>query len=131
MRDFNPHELAAWRAGVWRNEWHYGRRGWWWEADGAWYSYPEPVFPYPLEVVEPVVYDTPVVDGPDLSAQEGVADPAGDAAAPPAQDAPAVAGSGAPVGWYRCYAPSGVYPGVQSCGMAWELVQTAPLPGEP
>ncbi len=151
VRDFNPHELAAWRAGVWRNEWHYGRRGWWWEADGAWYSYPQPVFPYPVEVVEPVVYGTPVIDGPDLSSQEGVAEAAGDPAAPPDPDSPALASGGvpatdasstqpaapdipplppAPVGWYRCYTPSGVYPGVQSCGMAWQLVQTAPLPGE-
>ena len=123
----------------------------WWEADGGWYAYSQPVLPYPDVVAVPVVYEQPVIDGPDLSGQEGVAvaagDPAapsggapgqGDAAAPGAADAangaPPASGipplPAAPVGWYRCYAPSGVYPGVASCGVPWELVQTPPLPGE-
>ena len=135
VRDFNAGELARWRAGHWRNEWHYGRRGWWYEADGAWYSYPEPVYPYPDDVALPVVYEAAVLDGPDLSVQEGV--PSGSAGAAVGPVEPAPAGTPdipplppAPVGWYKCSTPSGYYPGVASCGTSWDLVQDAPLPGE-
>jgi hypothetical protein len=72
VRDFSARERSLWRAGLWRNEWHYGRRGWWWEVDGVWYSYPAPIWPYPVEVTPLVVYETPIVDGPDYSVEEGV-----------------------------------------------------------
>jgi hypothetical protein len=36
-----------WRRGGWINGWHEGRFGWWWVIDGAWFSYPTPVYPYP------------------------------------------------------------------------------------
>jgi hypothetical protein len=26
---------------------HDGRYGWWWDVDGAWYFYEEPIYPYP------------------------------------------------------------------------------------
>jgi hypothetical protein len=88
VRGFNPHELALWRAGNWHNEWHYGRRGWWWQADGVWYPYPEPLWPYPEQVAVLTVYEAPTYDGPDLSALE-VPPPASADAPPPAPaDAP-------------------------------------------
>ncbi len=170
VRSFTTTELSVWRAGLWRNEWHYGRRGWWWEVDGGWYPYANPLWPYPLVVAAPVVYATPVVDGPDLSAEEGVAPPpladapaapdgtpasaasqSADSAAPAAPTAPdattappsaATAQQAnaalpdipplppAPVGWYRCEAPSGYFPGVADCTANWTLVENAPLPGE-
>jgi hypothetical protein len=89
VREFSASEMHIWRAGLWRNEWHYGRRGWWWEVGGVWYPYPDPVFPFPLEVAALTVYDTPTVDGPDLT---GVVD----AAPPEAADEAANAGAPAP-----------------------------------
>jgi hypothetical protein len=147
VRDFTPRELSVWRGGRWHNEWHYGRRGWWWETNGVWYGYDEPVWPYPTEVAVLTVYDTPVVDGPDLAVEEGlppdaptqVADASAvspaDASATPAADQTAAAPAipplpPAPPGWYKCESPGGYFPGVSSCGASWELVQNAPLPGE-
>jgi hypothetical protein len=152
VRGFTPRELSVWRGGRWHNEWHYGRRGWWWEVDGVWYGYPEPIWPYPVEVADLTVYDTPVIDGPDLTAyEEPVAAPDAtateDAAAePPADQPPADQPQAdqsaqqvaavipplppAPAGWFRCEQPGGYYPGVNACGTGWTLVQTAPLPGE-
>ncbi len=117
VRDFSARELAAWRDGRWRNEWHYGRRGWWWEVDGVWYGYPEPEWPYPEEVAPLVVYDTPFIDGPDLSAAELGTDPA----IPPLPPAPA--------GWFRCGSPNGAFPVVSACGDSWELVPGPSAPG--
>jgi hypothetical protein len=159
-RDFTARELAAWRRGVWRNEWHYGRRGWWYEVDNVWYDYPDPVEPYPEEVADLNVYDTPVVDGPDVSADEALPpaqdvavvgageasyaaapSPPGlapDPAAPPMQvadagttpPAPIAPLPAAPAGWYHCEGPQGYYPGISACVPGWNLVQTPPLPGE-
>jgi hypothetical protein len=93
VRDFSARERSLWRAGLWRNEWHYGRRGWWWEVDGVWYSYPAPIWPYPIEVTPLVVYDTPVVDGPDYSVEEGIPVVAVATAAPGPDGSPPPAGS--------------------------------------
>jgi hypothetical protein len=89
VREFSAKEMHVWRAGLWRNEWHYGRRGWWWEAGGVWYPYADPVFPFPLVVADLTVFDTPTVDGPDLT---GVVD----AAAPDAGDQPVAEGAPPP-----------------------------------
>jgi hypothetical protein len=40
-------EFGAWHGGQWRHEHHNGRFGWWWVVGGAWYNYPEPLYPYP------------------------------------------------------------------------------------
>jgi hypothetical protein len=37
------HGHLAWDRGHWRHEWHNGRLGWWWDVDGAWYFYPQPI----------------------------------------------------------------------------------------
>ncbi len=135
VRDFDRRERMLWRRGLWRSEWHYGRRGWWWEAGGEWYPYPEPIFPYPVEVADIQVYDQPVVDGPDL--EPLVAQPedpntetayaalvAGD---PQAADAPLIPPLPAPPqGWYYCPNPSGYFPDINTCSVDWQLVQDAP-----
>ncbi len=139
VADFDRHEMGRWRAGLWRNEWHYGRRGWWWEVDGVWYDYPEPIWPYPEEVAPLVDFETPVVDGPDLTAAELGPTVLVPVYYPPGEAAPAqgpVAGPvipplpAAPIGWYRCDQPGGFYPGLDTCGTYWALVQNAPMPGE-
>ncbi|HEY1749750.1 MAG TPA: hypothetical protein VGG29_00695 [Caulobacteraceae bacterium] len=44
---FGPSDVAAWRGGYWWHGWRSGRLGWWWFADGYWYWYAVPVYPYP------------------------------------------------------------------------------------
>jgi hypothetical protein len=126
VRDFDRHEMARWRRGLWRNEWHYGRRGWWWDVDGVWYDYPEPIWPYPEDVAPLVEFDTPVIDGPDLTLVELVAEPG--TPPPPGPEIPPLPAT--PLGWYRCDQPGGYYPGLDTCGTYWALVQNAPMPGE-
>jgi hypothetical protein len=36
---FNARERFAWDHGVWRHERRFGREGWWWDVEGAWYWY--------------------------------------------------------------------------------------------
>ncbi|MGO8865555.1 MAG: hypothetical protein ACLQME_03545 [Alphaproteobacteria bacterium] len=63
VRHFDPNRLAAWRGGLWRQEWHNGRYGWWWSVDGAWYFYPQPIYPYPMAVSD-VYVEEPAVPPP-------------------------------------------------------------------
>jgi len=44
---FGRLELAHWRAGRWNHQCYAGRCGWWWFADGQWFFYDRPVYPYP------------------------------------------------------------------------------------
>jgi hypothetical protein len=39
---FNARERFAWDHGVWRHERRFGRDGWWWDVEGAWYWYDKP-----------------------------------------------------------------------------------------
>jgi hypothetical protein len=145
VRDFTPREMAAWRHGLWRDEWHYGRRGWWYEDDGVWYPYDDPEYPYPLEVAPLVVYDTTVVaDGDEVPPEEPV--PVPDAAPAPGAPVAGVTVNGTvvatiaplpapPPGWYRCGEPAGYYPSVGACSGPWILEPDAspggPPPGSP
>jgi hypothetical protein len=52
---FAPRDLAAWRGGYWWHGWRGGRLGWWWCADGNWYWYAAPVYPYPDVVADDYV----------------------------------------------------------------------------
>jgi len=62
-RHDHPHgyNWERWHRGGWVNGWHEGRFGWWWVIDGAWFSYPAPVYPYPEP---PVVVVTPAPQAP-------------------------------------------------------------------
>jgi hypothetical protein len=103
FRYFGPHELGVWRGGAWRHDWYGGRYGWWWVADGFWYFYPEPIYPYPTYVPPAIVV------------QQAPPTPAG---LPPAQF------------WYYCPNPQGYYPYVASCSVAWQQV-SANAPAQP
>jgi hypothetical protein len=39
---FNARERFAWDHGTWRHERRFGRDGWWWDVEGAWYWYDKP-----------------------------------------------------------------------------------------
>ena len=55
IRRFHEGDLGRWRGGHWFHGDHFGRLGWWWIVDGAWYSYPAAVYPYPDPYVPPTV----------------------------------------------------------------------------
>lgn len=42
VNTFNARERFAWDHGVWRHERRFGRDGWWWDVEGAWYWYDKP-----------------------------------------------------------------------------------------
>jgi hypothetical protein len=43
IRTFNGREHAAWQRGRWHHERRFGRDGYWWAVNGAWYWYAQPV----------------------------------------------------------------------------------------
>jgi hypothetical protein len=106
VHDFTPAEFARWHGGDWSVGWHYGRMGWWWDVDGVWYPYAEPIYPYPLEVAAITVYGDEEID-PAYRVADGPA-------IPPLPAAPA--------GLFSCASPQGYYPAVQACGQPWQLV---------
>ena len=55
IRRFHEGDLERWRGGSWFHGEHFGRLGWWWIVDGAWYFYPAAVYPYPDPYVPPTV----------------------------------------------------------------------------
>ncbi|MDE2341904.1 MAG: hypothetical protein KGL63_00700 [Betaproteobacteria bacterium] len=113
VRRFPEHELALWRTGLWRHEWHDGRYGWWWFVAGVWYFYERPVYPYPM-VVAPVTYVAPVT-GPNLPGPP--VSPQGTTLMPP---------PGAPQSYYYCDSARGYYPAVPQCPEPWRVVPVAP-----
>jgi len=116
FRFFTAFELDLWRGGHWRHEWHDGRFGWWWFADGGWYWYPEPAYPYPTYVSPPLVIEAPPPPppAPVVVSQPPPPPPAPVAGAPPAQF------------WYFCEESRAYYPYVATCASPWR--QVAPTP---
>ena len=94
--------IEAWRGGGWRHEWHDGRFGWWWVLGSSWYFYSAPIYPYPPYM--PDVY------------------------APPVYAAPVPGGLPPPQFWYYCDDPSGYYPYVAFCRVAWREVPAYQYP---
>jgi hypothetical protein len=93
---FGARDLGAWRGGFWWHGFRGGRIGWWWFADGFWYWYDNPAYPYPDYVGE---YSVPS----DSYAPS-------DAYAPSNQV------------WYYCPNPGGYYPNVPRCPAGWQVV---------
>jgi hypothetical protein len=112
---FGPHELALWRAGVWHQEWHDGRFGWWWAVGGIWYFYERPIYPYPMVVagitaMQPVVVPVPGYAPP--------VSPQGTTVVAPQ--------NGLPPTWFYCDSAGGYYPNVQQCPEPWRSVPAMP-----
>jgi len=110
IRHFERHDLHTWRSGEWHHGRHGGRLGWWWVAAGAWYFYPQPVYPYPDPYLPPVV----VVQPTTTPAPQPVAP----VIQPPTQN------------WYYCKASKAYYPYVSNCPAGWKTVPATP-PGVP
>jgi hypothetical protein len=101
---FTPHEVDLWHEGRWHQEFHDGRYGWWYDVDGIWYFYPQPVYPYPTFVPD-VVYIPEV-----------------EAAPPPVAVNPAPP----PYYYYYCDDAQAYYPYVTSCDTPWRPVPPTP-----
>lgn len=61
-------ELTHWRGGQWAHRCFGGRCGWWWHADGQWFCYGRPVYPYP-PIVSGVVWVEPGLALPAMAAR--------------------------------------------------------------
>jgi hypothetical protein len=121
---FNHAELKLWRGGRWNKSCFLGRCGWWWFAEGQWYFYDRPVYPYPL-IVSEVAYLEPLVETPMIAAPQApvmLAPPAPVVVAPP-MPAPAPA---APQTWYYCASAKNYYPYVPNCPEGWKAVPSQP-----
>ena len=51
--DIHNFDHDHWHGGEWRHVNHNGRWGWWWVVGPAWYSYDQPVYPYPDSYTPP------------------------------------------------------------------------------
>lgn len=119
---FNEFELRLWTSGTWYNGWHDGRYGWWWIADGWWYWYPQPIYPYPTYVPQPVVVAPPPPPPP---APVVIQQP------PPVPPPPQPAGQAPTQFWYYCDTSKAYYPYVQSCAGPWRSVPATPAGATP
>ena len=54
---FNERERAVWFGGHWLHERRFGRLGYWWEVNGAWYYYDRPLAGPPTYVSEVEFFD--------------------------------------------------------------------------
>jgi hypothetical protein len=61
---FNAAQRAMWTHGHWWHGRHNGRAGWWWWANGGWFWYDAPIYPYPGYVSD-YEYDEPSQDSGD------------------------------------------------------------------
>jgi hypothetical protein len=117
FRFFSAFELDLWRVGRWAHDWHDGRFGWWWIADGGWYWYPEPAYPYPTYVppAPPLVLETPPLPPP-----------APVVVMPPPPPPALAAGAPPPQFWYYCGESRAYYPYVPTCSGPWRQVSATP-----
>jgi hypothetical protein len=90
--NFFPAERRIWRSGRWEHGRHDNRYAWWWSVGGGWYSYPEPIYPFPTYVPPAVMVQQP---------------PPMPSGLPPAQS------------WYFCDNPQGYFPYVAACHGPW------------
>jgi hypothetical protein len=54
---FDERERAVWGGGLWHHERRFGRLGYWWEVNGAWYYYDRPLVGPPTYVSEVEFFD--------------------------------------------------------------------------
>jgi hypothetical protein len=81
VASFNDAERLAWQNGAWRHELRFGREGWWWVVNGAWYWYKQPTDGPPAYVSD-IRFAVPLPAAPRAAAPRPPPPP-------PAADAPA------------------------------------------
>jgi hypothetical protein len=111
MHRFYVHDYPRWRGGQWYHGYHGGRVGWWWTVDNFWYSYPQPIYPYPDPYIPPMVEQQSAPPYRENEYQEK-----GDEQQepPPAQN------------WYYCNSARNYYPYVSACPEGWQTVPATP-----
>lgn len=119
IRYFDSRDMNHWRSGYWHHGSHGGRIGWWWVIGGAWYFYPQPIYPYPDPYRPPVV----VVEQAPPPVVVQVPAPAVVPAQPAAPAVPT------PQFWYYCDAAKAYYPYVATCPSGWQTVPATPAAG--
>jgi len=77
------HGRVAWERGHWRHEMRNGRYGWWWDVDGAWYFYPQPMDGPPGYISDFEVMDEGPMGEPDGPPAVGEYPPPGAPGYPP------------------------------------------------
>ena len=118
VHHFDHHERERWAGGLWRQEWHHGRYGWWWVVDGFWYFYERPVYPFPMVVSEVVLPEAVPAPPPGVIIQQAAPPVVIQQAPPPPPNQPTM--------WYYCDNPAGYYPYVQTCTMPFRAVPAQP-----
>jgi hypothetical protein len=69
---FSPRERELWYRGHWHHEMRFGRFGYWYEVNGAWYFYDQPFDGPPAFVSEVEFVDPDLdVDGPAIVVEPG------------------------------------------------------------
>ncbi len=126
IKRFERHDMGHWRGGAWKHGHHNGRLGWWWVVGGAWYFYPQPIYPYPNPYVPSVV----VAPQPVVVAPQVYSAPQAAPVAPPEAVAPTISAAPAdPQYWYYCDASKTYYPYVATCDAGWRAVPATPPTG--
>jgi hypothetical protein len=104
---YSEHDVNIWRGGNWHRENHQGHFGWWWVAGGAWYLYPQPVYPYPEPYSPPV---TVINERPAVVQQSEPAFATAHTVAPPA------------LYWHFCDSAREYFPALAICPEGWKSV---------
>ena len=107
---FSVQDRAMWTHGNWRHERYHGRYGWWWNTNGAWFFYDQPVYPYPGYASDFYYSDDYADNGDGGYANPGYGPEPGDSGGY----------------WYYCNNPAGYYPYVKSCRGPWRAVTPTP-----
>jgi hypothetical protein len=88
INTYSERERAVWYGGRWRRGYHGGRLGYWWEVNGAWYYYDQPISGPPA-----YVSDVEMLDDPNLDPYDGTDAPILGGEPVPVEAQPPVPGS--------------------------------------
>lgn len=119
IRHFDARDRHHWNSGRWHRGHHDGRFGWWWIVGGAWYFYPQPVYPYPDPYRPPVIVEQ-------VPTQPIIVQVPSPVPAQPVAPVPAPAQTVQQQFWYYCDAAQGYYPYVATCPSGWRTVPAQP-----
>jgi hypothetical protein len=120
---FSDAELGLWRSGRWNQTCFQNRCGWWWLAEGQWFFYDSPVYPYPLRVSEVTYIDPIVVPNTVVPLQNPVMVPQIPVMVAPPSPIPVQPPTQI---WYFCASLNTYYPYVPSCPEGWQSVYALP-----